>query len=99
MELDMEALNLSGVLVDRQFDSFEELSEIAVGWDSDFRQLDAERFKSKVLLAQVGSILLSNGRFGCHVEQRGATPSGMRTFAVPNVDCPEMRWFGHAGAC
>ncbi len=94
--MDIEPLNPSGVLVARQFDSFEELSEIAVGWDSDFRQLDAERFNSEILLAQIGSILLANGRFGCHVDQRGATPAGMRTFAVPDVDCSEMHWFGHA---
>ncbi len=91
----MEPKNGSNVLLAQQFDSFEELADIAVSWNADFRQLDSERFKSEVFQAQIGSILLSNVRFGCHVDQRGATPAGMRTFAIPDVDCPEIRWFGH----
>ncbi len=91
----MESTDNSGVLIAQQFDSFEELADIAVGWDADFRQLTAERFKSALFQAQVGSLLISNARFGCHVDQYGATPAGMRTFAVPDSDCPEMRWFGH----
>lgn len=46
-------------------------------------------------LAKTGSILVSRVRFGCHVEQRGATPPGMRTFSVLDADCPELYWFGH----
>ena len=91
----MESTDNSGVLIAQQFDSFEELADIAVGWDADFRQLTAERFKSELFQAHVGSLLISNAHFGCHVDQRGATPAGMRTFAVPDSDCPEMRWFGH----
>lgn len=91
----MESTINPGVLIAQQFDSFEELADIAVGWDADFRQLNAESFRSDLFQAQFDSLLLTNGRFGCHVDQRGTTPVGMRTFAVPNVDCPEMRWFGH----
>ena len=88
----MESTINSGVLTVQQFDSFEELADIAVGWDADFRQLNAESFRSDLFQAQFGSLLLSNVRFGCHVDQRGTAPVGMRTFAVPNVDCPEIRW-------
>ncbi len=91
----MESTHNPGVLIAQQFDSFEELADIAVGWDADFRQLTAERFKSELFQAHVGSLLVSNAYFGCHVDQHGATPAGMRTFAVPDSDCPEMRWFGH----
>ena len=91
----MEVTHDSGVLIAQQFDSFEQLAEIAVGWDADFRQLTAEHFKSELFQAQSGSVLLSNAHFGCHVDQRGATPAGMRTFGVPHSDCPEIRWFGH----
>ncbi len=91
----MESTNDSGVLIAQQFDSFEELADIVVGWDTDFRQLNAESFKSQLFQARVGSLLISNAHFGCHVDQRGATPAGMRTFAVPDADCAEIRWFGH----
>lgn len=87
--------NPSGILAAQQFDSFEELSELAVGWNADFRQLDAERFKPDLFLAQIGSILISGAHIGCHTNQRGATPAGMRTFAIPDVDCTEMIWYGH----
>jgi AraC family ethanolamine operon transcriptional activator len=91
----MEYTHDSSVLIAQQFDSFEELAGIIVGWDADFRQLNAEDFKSGLFQAQIGSLLLSNAHFGCHVDQRGATPLGVRTFAVPDADCPEIRWFGH----
>ena len=91
----MESTLNSGVLIAQQFDSFEELAEIAIGWDTDFRQLTAEHFKSELFQAQSGSVLLSNAHFGCHVDQREATPAGMRTFGIPHSDCPEIRWFGH----
>jgi AraC-like DNA-binding protein len=91
----MESTDNPGVLISQQFDSFEELADIAVGWDTDFRQLSAEHFKSELFQAQAGSLLISNARFGCHVDQHGSTPAGMRTFGIPDSDCPEIRWFGH----
>ena len=91
----MESTNDSGVLIAQQFDSFEELADIIVGWDSDFRQMTCEEFKPELFQARVGSLLLSSARFGCHVDQRGTTPAGMRTFAIPDSNCPEIRWFGH----
>jgi len=84
------------LLLDNQFDSFEELSVIARSWNVDFRQMGVTNLPNYVLQAQVDGVLISHARFGCHVEQRGATPEKMRTFAVTHKDCPEMRWFGHS---
>ena len=83
------------LLIAKQFDSFEELSALAQGWNTDFRQVAATRLPHFLLQAQVDGVLVSHARFGCHVEQRGATPEKMRTFAVTHTECPEMRWFGH----
>jgi len=83
------------VLLSRQFESFEELASLAVAWDADFRQLNASRFPHYIFQAQVDGVLVSLGRFGCHVDQRGATPGKMRTFAFSDHGCPEMSWFGH----
>lgn len=82
-------------LLSQQFHSFEQLAEIAVAWDLDFRQLNAESFSSEIFQAQAGTLLLSNVRFGCHIEQHGTTPPGVRTFAIPEAGCPPIRWFGH----
>jgi len=85
----------SELLVAKQFDSFEELSALAHGWNADFRQVAATCLPHFLLQAQIDGVLVSHAGFGCHVEQRGATPEKMRTFAVTHTECPEMRWFGH----
>ena len=95
----MNATSKPGMLLARRFDSFEELAHLAVAWDLDFRQLDSSRSASALSQAQLGSLLVSSARFGCHVDQRGATPVGMRTFAIPHADCSEMRWFGRPVDC
>ena len=64
------------ILLDREFDSFEELSHLAIQWDADFSQLSAVQYKSSVFQAMIGSILVSSVSFGCNVEQRGSTPQG-----------------------
>lgn len=82
----------------QRFDSFEELAAMVLAWDLDFRQLDRHRSASELSQTHLGSLLFSSARFGCHVDQRGATPGGMRTFAIPDADCSEMRWFGRSVA-
>ena len=83
------------LLTNRNFDSFSELSDLAGGWGAEFRQLSAERFSPQIFQGRFSSLLLTNGRFGCQLDQRGTTPPGMRTFALPNSGCTEFRWFGH----
>lgn len=85
----------SQLLVNRNFDSFAELSDLTVGWGTEFRQLSAEKFSPQIFQGRLSSLLLTNGRFGCQLDQRGNTPPGMRTFALPNPGCSEFRWFGH----
>ena len=83
------------ILLDQPFDSFEEMSSLISQWDIDFRQLSSEQFKSSIFQAHTGSMLLSNVEFGCVVEHKGATPDGMRTFALLCAGSPEFNWFGH----
>jgi AraC family ethanolamine operon transcriptional activator len=91
----METQSSSVVLINKRFDSFEELAELVVAWDLDFRQMNAEHFKSDIFQAQLGSMLMSRAKYGCKTDQYGATPHGMRTFVIPDIDCPEFSWFGH----
>ena len=85
----------AGLIVEREFECFEEFSHAASVWNADFRQMTTEKFRSTIFQAWVGDILISNGKLGCHVEQHGTTPVAMRTFAVPTNKSPEMLWFGH----
>lgn len=92
----MAANENAAILVEQHFDSFEEFAELINAWNADFRQLDAEQYKSNIFQASVGDMLISSARLGCHVEQHGETPVGMHTFAVPDIDSSEMYWFGHS---
>ena len=84
----------TAILINQRLESFAEFAELAVAWNADFRQLAAGQFKPEIFQAQVGTMLLSGVRFGCHVEQRGTTPVGTCTFALPATDSPELLWFG-----
>jgi hypothetical protein len=55
------------ILLARHFESFEELAAFVIAWDADFRQLNASRLPNSILQAQVDGVLVSLGRFGCHV--------------------------------
>ncbi len=82
-------------MFNQQFDSFEELAVlVASHWDSDFRQLQSQKFQSTLYQAVLGPMLIVHARFGCHVQQRGITPAGMCSFAILHPDSPEMYWYG-----
>ncbi len=83
------------ILLNTYLDSFEELTGIAHHWNAEFQQMGSEQFKPEVFQARTDLLLYSRARFGCFVRQQGATPPGMRTFAIPNSDCTDFNWFGH----
>ncbi len=68
---------------------------MAVSWQADFHQLSTADSITEIFQARLGDTLLSSARFGCFVEQQGATPQGMRTFAIMDRNAPPMNWFGH----
>jgi AraC-like DNA-binding protein len=82
------------LLLRRKFDSFEELAALARHWSADFRQLSGSETCHEVLQVVMDGVLMSRGRFGCHVQQYGNTPPGSRTFALLENDCPPVHWFG-----
>ena len=68
---------------------------MAVAWQAEFRQLSRASQPTSIFQARSGNLLLSNARLGCMVDQRGATPQGMRTFAIQADQSSPMNWFGH----
>ena len=82
------------ILVAQTFGSFEELAIIARAWDADFRQVSRSEMDHRVLQVVMDGVLISRARFGCHVDQRGATPAGFRTFALLTENSPAVNWFG-----
>lgn len=67
---------------------------LARSWNADFRQISSSRGNHQVLQVMMDGMLMSRGKFGCHLDQRGATPEGLRTFALLEEGCAPMHWFG-----
>ena len=82
------------VLQSGEFESFEELTEVAKGWKADFRQFSPGSKKPTLEQYAVGDMLISNASFYCAVDQQGDTPAGMRTIAIQADGCAPIRWFG-----
>lgn len=84
------------ILLNRSFDDFDELAVEARHWDLDLRQLDRGSFDGELLQAISGRTLFTEARFGRTLEQRGASPLGMRTLAIPARAEVRFKWRRHA---
>ena len=82
-------------LVRGQFFDFDQFAESVRNWDLDFRQLDSGSFRGHVLQIGLRGVQLGRARFGRRLHQRGAPPSGMRTFVIPGDERQEFEWRGH----
>lgn len=82
------------IVISESFGSFEQLATIVRAWDLDFRQISSSKHDHQLLQVVMDGVLMSRGRFGCQLDQRGQTPSGLRTFALLEEDSPPMHWFG-----
>jgi AraC-like DNA-binding protein len=65
------------------FNDLEQLNSAAVKWRLDFRQLDAGKLEGEVMLLDSAKVQLATVNFNRQLEQRGYTPKGYRTFAIP----------------
>lgn len=90
----MGAVHDNRILLSTSFGSFEELAALVHAWDTDFRQLRRSEGGHRLLHVEVDGLLMSRAQFGCHVNQRGATPRGFRTYALLEESCPPVYWFG-----
>ena len=82
------------LLISQSFNSFEELAVIAHSWNADFRQFSPSETDHQILQVMMDGILMSRGRFGCHLDQHGSTPADLRTFALLEENCTPVYWFG-----
>ena len=67
----------------QNFRSFEEFNAFNHGWDADFRALNAGDYCAHLEQFAGQQTLVNIGRLDSGTVQRGATPQGMRTFALP----------------
>mgnify|MGYP001814548002 CR=1 FL=1 len=74
--------------------SFDEILEAARGWDLDFRLLGPGRGSGTIEATFSRRSLIQRNRFGWKLHQRGASPQGMRTFAIGIADQRPFSWRG-----
>jgi hypothetical protein len=77
-----------------RFRDIEELTAAVAKWDLDFVQLDAGLAPTDLAQVRAPSLLIQRFRFGAACLQRGASPSGMRTFGLREPEARGARMFG-----
>lgn len=82
-------------LLRASFDNFDVFAETVRGWDFDFIQLSTGRFDAEICQVLGRDLQLGYGRFHTRLEQRGAAPSGYKTFAVPMFEGMRLHWRNH----
>lgn len=86
---------LPGHLVDREFSDVDDLGEVAQGWGVDFRQLNRGGFTGRLQQAGFAGVQLSRVRLDGVIHQRGVSPGGFFSFAVPIQHDIELLWRDH----
>lgn len=81
-------------LLRQSFDELESLREHIEGWDLDLVQLERGPFEGHLHQWQSGPLFLSRAKFGRKLLQRGASPDGGLTLAVPASNACGLRWRG-----
>jgi len=61
---------------------FDDFAAAARGWDLDFRQLDSGPFEANMVQIATDSVNVGHATMNRLLDQRGATPAGLRTFAL-----------------
>ena len=80
------------VYVKQAFSSFEEFNSFPNGWDTEFHEAGTGSALLEIETLSSGNILINTAGFGQPTLQRGSTPGGMRTFALPVRLSAEATW-------
>ena len=71
---------------------FDDFAAAAKGWDLDFRQLDSGPFDSSMVQVATDSVNVGHATMNRLLDQRGATPTGLRTFALLSETSSQWVW-------
>jgi hypothetical protein len=80
-----------------EFGDLEALCEITGGWDLDFYQIGAGRFRGRIVQYVEPRFHLAHARFHASLRQRGSAPENMLTFGIPSNRQMEFYWRGRKG--
>jgi hypothetical protein len=80
--------------VRHQFGDVDELGEVTRAWNVDFRQLDRGRLDGSITQWATSSVQLARSTLSRRIDQRGAPPRDLRTFAIPADPAMRLYWRG-----
>jgi AraC-like DNA-binding protein len=78
--------------VRQNFSSFEEFNSFNHGWDTDFSLCSNQPYQARIEQFSSDEILVNTASFSQGTIQRGTTPPGMHTFALPVLIQGPMYW-------
>ena len=76
----------------KDFNSYEEFSQLTYGWDIDFIQLSPGPFQASFLQFLEDDFQFSKSYFGNHLHQRGTAPNEKITFTIHHTDSVANKW-------
>jgi AraC-like DNA-binding protein len=81
-------------------DDADQLTEMLRGWNLEFHQLNRGRIDARLAHVASGPVLLTECSMTRRIQQRGASPTGYRTIAIPCSDTMQVRLWGedHMGS-
>jgi AraC family ethanolamine operon transcriptional activator len=78
--------------VSKKFSSFDEFNSFTHGWDADFSANTKAECQAQIEQVHSDGVLINTGSYTQATIQRGTTPSGMHTFAIPFWIRGPMYW-------
>jgi len=70
------------ILINQNFNSFEGFASAAHSWDVDFLQIERGRFEANLVQFISGGLQFAQAFFNRGLDQRGASPEGVWSFAI-----------------
>jgi AraC family transcriptional regulator, ethanolamine operon transcriptional activator len=83
------------LLASQRSTDFDAFAAAARGWDLDFRQLDSGPFESDMVQVTTDSVNVAHATLNRLLDQRGATPVGLRTFHLVAEGSSPWVWRHH----
>lgn len=75
-----------------EFNDLEQLNHAANKWNLNFRQLEPGQVSGEMMILDSPALQLGTVSINRHIEQRGFTPEGYRTFAIPADQNQFFNW-------
>jgi AraC family transcriptional regulator, ethanolamine operon transcriptional activator len=70
------------IVINKNFDNFEGFASTAHAWDVDFLQIEKGRFEANLTQFVYGDLQFAKACFNRGLDQKGASPEGVWTFAI-----------------